>query len=564
MRFSEFKYERPDYERIKQQLTCLVDEMGKSDDLDNQCSYISKINDIRNHIETMSTMAHIRHSINTADEYYEGEQAYWDEYTPLYSELNSKFYRELVHSKFRTQLEERFGKQFITLAEFSMKAFSPEIIEELQAENRLCSEYSKLTASAKIMFEGEERNLSALMPYILSRDREMRRKASDAKYNFFVENEAKIDRIYDELVKLRTKIAKKLGYRNFVELGYIRMNRSDYNPEMIAHFREQILKYFVPAASKLYNRQSERLGLHNLTYYDEKFEFASGNATPKGGPEWIINNGLKMYSELSVETREFFEFMVEDELMDLVTKKGKRNGGYCTYLPEYKAPFIFSNFNGTSADIDVLTHEAGHALQVYLSRWIEIPECSFPTTESCEIHSMSMEYFTWPWMDLFFKEDTDKRKFIHLGNAVKTIPYRAVVDEFQHYVYENPDVTPDERKKAWRDIEKKFMPHKNYEGCEFLERGGWWFQQLHIFLSPFYYIDYNLAQVCALQFWQRMQKDREEAWRDYLKLCKAGGTKPFLELVEYANLKSPFEERCVSSIVGTIEKWLDSVDDKKL
>lgn len=564
MKFSEFKYERPDYEEIRQKFSSLADELKNAGDLENQCMYICKINDIRNHIETMSTLAHIRHTINTADEYYDSEQSYWDEYSPLYAELNSNFYVEMLNSKFRVQLEERLGKQFFTLAELSLKSFSSEIIEDLQVENRLCSEYSKLIASAKIMFEGEERNLSALIPFTQSMDREVRRKALDAKYNYFVENEAEIDRIFDELVKVRTKIADKLGYKNFVELGYIRMNRSDYNPEMVAHFREQILEYFVPAASRLYQRQAERLGLKNLTYYDEKFEFTSGNAVPKGSPDWIVTNGLKMYSDLSAETREFFEFLVEGELLDLVTKKGKRNGGYCTYLPEYKAPFIFSNFNGTSTDIDVLTHEAGHAFQVYLSRWIEIPECNFPTAESCEIHSMSMEYFTWPWMDLFFKEDTDKRKFIHLGNSVKEIPYRATVDEFQHYVYENPDVTPDERKNAWREIEKKYLPDKNYEGCDFLERGGWWFQQLHVFIHPFYYIDYNLAQICALQFWKRMQEDREEAWKDYLKLCKVGGTKSFLELVHYANLKSPFEDGCVSLIVDSIERWLDSVDDKKL
>lgn len=403
-----------------------------------------------------------------------------------------------------------------------------------------------------------------MVPFTLNKDRDVRKRASDAKYTYFVENEAEIDRIYDELVKVRAKIAKKLGFKNFVELGYARMNRSDYNPEMVANFRKQVQEYIVPVASKLYERQKERLGLDSLTYYDEKFEFVSGNAVPKGNAEWILENGIRMYSELSLETKEFFEFMVEGELLDLLTKKGKRGGGYCTYIPDYKAPFIFSNFNGTSGDIDVLTHEAGHAFQVYSSRWIKIPECNFPTYESCEIHSMSMEFFTWPWMELFFKEDTDKYKFIHLGGAVKFIPYGVTVDEFQHYIYENPDETPEERKKAWREIEKKYLPHKNYEGCDFLERGGWWFQQSHIFKSPFYYIDYALAQICALQFWKRANENREEAWKDYVELCKIGGTKSFLELVDYANLKSPFENGCVSSIINSIEQWLTSVNDKKL
>lgn len=564
MRFNEFKYERPNYEELRGELTSLISELSKADTLQVQYEYIERINTTRNYIQTMSTLTEIRHTINTEDKYYDEEQTYWDEYSPLYHEIDSIFYKELVNSKFKQELEEKLGKQFFKLAELSLKAFSSEVIEELQLENKLTSEYTKLIASAKIMFEGEERNLSALVPFTQSKDRDIRKKALTAKYDFFVQNEAEIDRIFDELVKVRTKIAKKLGFKNFVELGYVRMMRSDYNPEMVANFRKQVKDYIVPVALKLYKRQEERLALGNLTYYDEKFEFISGNATPKGNPEWIVSNGMKMYSELSPETKEFFNFMVEGELLDLVTKKGKAGGGYCTYIPNYKAPFIFSNFNGTSGDVDVLTHEAGHAFQVYSSRWIEIPECNFPTYESCEIHSMSMEFFTWPWMNLFFKEDTDKYKFTHLGGAIKFIPYGVTVDEFQHYIYENPEATSKERKQAWREIEKKFLPHKNYEGCDFLERGGWWFQQAHIFQSPFYYIDYTLAQICALQFWKRARENREDAWKDYVKLCKVGGMKSFLELVNYSNLISPFEDGCVSSIINSIEQWLDSVDDKKL
>lgn len=564
MKFTEFKYERPNYEEFKKQFMLLINELKTADSVEKQYDYISKINVIRNHIETMGSLSHIRHTINTEDKFYDSENSYWNEYSPLYDELTSVFYKELINSKFRSQLEEKLGKQFFTLAELLLKTFSSEVIQELQQENKLSTEYTKLIASAKIMFEGEERNLSALVPFTLSKDRDMRERALKAKYDFFEKNEAEIDRIYDELVKVRTTIAKKLGFNNFVELGYIRMKRSDYNPEMVANFRKQVKEHIVPVASKLYKRQAERLGLEDLTFYDEKFEFTSGNAEPKGSPEWILSNGVKMYSELSPETKEYFDYMVQGELLDLVTKKGKAGGGYCTYLPDFKAPFIFSNFNGTSGDVDVLTHEAGHAFQVYLSRWIELPECNFPTHESCEIHSMSMEFFTWPWMDLFFKEDTDKYKFSHLGGAVKFIPYGITVDEFQHFVYDNPDATPEERKKAWREIEKKYLPHKNYEGCDFLERGGWWFQQSHIFRTPFYYIDYTLAQICALQFWKRARENREEAWNDYVRLCRVGGTKSFVELVEYANLKSPFEDGCVSSIVNSIEQWLDSVDDKKL
>ena len=413
MKFNDFKYERPNYEQFKNEFGALVYKFEAATNAEEQLEIVNKINAMRSHIETMATLSSIRHSIDTRDEFYDSEQTYWDEQGPLYEEATSAFYHAIVKSPFRAELEEKLSKQFFTIAEFNLRSFSPEIIADLQEENKLSSLYTKLLASAKIPFDGEERTLPGMGKYLLSEDRQVREEASVAKYHFFEENEAEIDRIYDELVKVRTRIAKKLGFNNFVELGYTRMMRSDYNPEMVKNFRKQVLDYIVPVASSLYKRQEERLGYGELRYFDEKFEFKTGNATPKGSPEWILENGVKMYHELSPQTKEFFDFMVESELLDLVNKPGKAGGGYCTYIPEYKAPFIFSNFNGTAGDIDVLTHEAGHAFQVYSSRWIETPELNFPTYESCEIHSMSMEFFTWPWMELFFKEDTDKYKFTH-------------------------------------------------------------------------------------------------------------------------------------------------------
>ena len=564
MKFNDFKYERPNYNNVKNILEDLILELKKADTWNDAKNAINKIYDVRSEIESAREIATIRYTINTKNEFYEKENEYWDEYSPLYEEINSKFYEVLVNLKYQDEIEKCYGKQILTRAKYSLKAFSNNIISDMQLENKLASSYQKLIASAKIPFKGEEKTLSELTPFILSKDREIRKEANKAKYEFFTKNEEEIDKIYDKLVKVRDTISKKLGYKNFVELGYVRMNRFDYNEEMVKKFRKQVEEFIVPVNNKLYERQRKRLGLEKLNYYDEKFEFLSGNPTPKGGEKWIINNGMKMYTELSTETKEFFNFMVDNNLMDLVSKKGKASGGYCTYIPKYKAPFIFSNFSGTSGDVDVLTHEAGHAFQVYRSSYINVLECNFPTYESCEIHSMSMEFFAWPWMNLFFKEDTEKYKYLHLGSALKFIPYGITVDEFQHFVYKNPNATPKERKEYWRSLEKKYLPHKNYEECDFLERGGWWFQQAHIFLDPFYYVDYTLAQICALQFWKKDRENHKEAWEDYLRLCSIGGLMPFQELVRYANLKSPFEDGCVSEIIKDINSYLESIDDSIL
>ncbi|WP_256761842.1 M3 family oligoendopeptidase [Cohnella sp. WQ 127256] len=564
MNFSDYRYERPDVQAFQQKFKELLTTFTSASSYEDQDQAMSCINNLRSEFDTMQQIASIRHSINTNDELYKAEQDFFDENGPVVQEYITDYYRALVGSRFRTQLENKWGKQLFQLAELSLKTFSPDVIEDLQQENKLTTEYAKLIASAKIPFEGEERTLSQLGPFQQSIDRDMRKSASQASFGFMSENEEKFDRIYDDLVKVRTRIAKKLGFNNYVELGYARMSRTDYNSDMVANFRNQVLEHIVPIASKLKERQRNRIGVEQLLYYDENLAFLSGNAKPKGDPDWIVSNGAKMYAELSPETDVFYSFMQDNGLMDLVSKKGKQGGGYCTYISDYGAPFIFSNFNGTSGDIDVLTHEVGHAFQVYESRSYAVPEYSFPTYEACEIHSMSMEFFTWPWMELFFKEEADKYRFQHLASALTFLPYGVTVDEFQHFIYENPDATPAERKQAWREIEKKYLPHRDYEDNAYLEQGGFWHKQGHIFSSPFYYIDYTLAQICAFQFWKKMHEDRSSAWTDYLNLCQLGGSLSFTELVKSAGLISPFEDGCVTSVIGSIQAWLDSVEDQAL
>lgn len=564
MKFSDFPYERPDIDEYVQHMTTLLEAFAAASSAQEQIDLCYGISKLRNEFSSQQTLASIRHSIDTTDSFYESEQAYYDEVEPIVQKYTTEFYRNLVSSPYRTELENHWGSQLFRLADMNLRTFSDEVLEDLQVENKLSTEYGKLMSSARILFEGQERTLSELVPFQQSTDVTVRLAAYKARIGFMTEHESEFDHIYDKLVKIRTQIAHKLGFSNFVELGYLRMGRADYNAQMVADYREQILTHIVPIVTRLKSRQQARIGVETLHFYDEGLQYTTGNATPKGDPEFILQSGKTMYEELSPATGEFFNFMLDHELLDVLSRKGKRGGGYCTYIDQYKAPFIFSNFNGTSGDIDVLTHEAGHAFQVFSSRSYPISEYLWPTMESAEIHSMSMEFFTWPWMELFFKEDTQKYQFSHLAGSLVFLPYGVSVDEFQHVVYENPEATPAERKAAWRDIERKYLPFRNYEGFDYLEQGGFWQQQGHIFSSPFYYIDYTLAQVCALQFWKRMQEDRDAAWADYVTLCQAGGSKSFLELVQAANLISPFAEGSVQSVTAAIEMWLDSVDDRAL
>lgn len=554
MKFSEYKYERPSFEEINKKIISLVDNMKESDNFEEFDKNIVEINKLRNHVESMKTLSSIKYSINTNDDDIVRENKYWDEYGPEYKKIDKLFYKTIVNSKFKEDIEKKYGRHFYKLVEFSLKEFSDEIVDDLKIENKLCSEYTKLLASAKIFYDEKYNNLSQMNKYMLSENRDERKIASEKFYNYFELIEDKFNLVFDELVKVRNRIAKKLGYDNFVELGYIRMKRTEYGEFEVAKFRDEVRKKWIPLVEEFNKQKKKRLGIDELKYYDDDIEYPGWNMEPVTNYEETLESASKMYHELSKETGEFFDFMLENEFMDLETKETKGFGGYCTYIPEIKAPFIFSNFNKTFDDVDTLTHEAGHAFQLYMSRNIDMPEINFPTLDCCEIHSMTMELLTWPWMNLFFKEEREKFKRTHMATIVRLIPYCMIVDEFQHIVYKNPKLSPEERNSEWRRLEKIYTPWKDYDGNEFLEKGCWWFKQGHIFKNPFYYIDYALAEVCALQFWSR-EGEEDSILEDYIHICTDAGKRSFVETIKDSSLKSPFEKGCLDTIIEKIYDW---------
>lgn len=564
MKFKDYKYERIDIEKLKIDIKDLIKAIETAEDYAAYNSAFKKFCKIEDHIETMVSICEIRHTVDTRDEFYSKENDFFDENTPVIQSLKNDFSKALLASRFVEELKKEIPEVYFMQIENSLKVCDEKIINELKEENKLCSEYQSLIASAQIEFEGETYTLASLGSKMESSDRETRKASMQAYWGWLEEHEDSIADIYDKMVKVRDKMAKKLGYKNFVEMGYVRMNRFDYDANDVANYRKQILKDVVPVTNRLYKKQQERLGYDKLNCYDEKFEFTSGNPTPKHSKDEMLESAKKMYHELSPKTGKFFDFMLDHELLDLEAKPGKAAGGYCTTILDYNSPFIFSNFNGTSGDVDVLTHEAGHAFQTFSSMGIRPAGLVWPTYESCEIHSMSMEFFTHPWMKLFFEEDTDKYYYLHVAAAVKFLPYGILIDHFQHEVYEHPEMTPAERKAVFRKLEKEYLPHKDYSSIPFLEEGSWWYRQPHVFLDPFYYVDYTLAQVCALQFLQRILENDEKAFDDYYGICNVGGTLTFRKMVEKANLKVPFNDGCLSDVMKKIEEYLNGFDDKKM
>lgn len=548
IRFSDMPYSRPDMDALASAVAEGARKVREAKSYAEVRETYFALQDLERDADTMATICHIRNTINTRDPFYDGEIKWLREASAKMIPQYKAWNEALAGSAFRGEFEAEFGKQLFRKIDAGLLTQDEKIIPETIRCGEICQEYRKTTAGAETDFRGESCNFYGLLKHMQSTDRAERKEAFEAWAGLYEKISGQLDGQYAELVRLRSAMAKKMGFESYTDMAYIARNRFDYTREDAARFREQVLKTITPAVAEIREIQRKKLGVDRLRYYDEGLQFPDGNAKPIGSEKELVEKALKMYREMSPETGEFFGFMTEYGLYDLETRPGKHMGGYMTRLPAYKAPFIFSNFNGTEADVDVLTHEAGHAFQGYLAmRSIPVAALTGSTSEINEVHSMSMEHFAYPWMEYFFGDKTEKYVTGHLIGALCTIPYLVCVDEFQHRVYEKPDMDPMEWRAVWREIEKKYMPWRDYDGNAFLEGGGFWMQKLHIFLYPFYYIEYALAQICAFQYYGRMKENRAEAWADYLRLCRAGGTAGYTELLRIGNLMSPFDE-------GTVEK----------
>lgn len=555
MKISEIKYVRPDKEQVLAHLADIRQRMENAQTLEDFYAVHDEYKAYSEDLGTNMRIAFIRFTQDTRNEFYAAEQDYLDEIGPEISVANAKIANCYLTSKFRKQLEERFPAVMFKNLQMAVDAADPRIVEDRVEENKVTTSYTKLMSSIIIDFEGEKLTMAGIGKYFTSPDRDLRKRAVYAWGQAIEDNKAQLDEIYDKLVKIRTRMGRKLGYAGFAPLGYLQMQRNCYTKEDIARFRENVLKYLVPLATKIRNKVGKELGIDKQYYYDNGI-FTVEEPKPIGTPQEMFDNASKMYNEMSEETGKLFDTMRESECFDVMSREGKWGGGYCEGLPKYKLPFILANWNGSAGDVDVLTHEFGHALEFYKSFFIESEFLSSISMETAEVHSMSMEFLAYPWIDLFFGDKTPEYKFYHIGGAVTFIPYGTIVDWFQQSCYDNPDMTPAERNEMYNKMEKQFLPHMTTEGIPALQDGRRWQRQAHIFESPFYYIDYCFAQFTALQFLALSQEDYKGAFEKYIKFLNFGGTKPFTELLSECGLLSPFEEESFKLVVASCEKIL--------
>ena len=563
VKVSELNYERVTIEEFTREMEAVIRQVKEAKSASDILAARDRCNALSVRWQTAEALSYMRYSINTVDEFYVAEKDYYDEVGPLAQNEMLAYTKAMLDTPFRKELEDSGAIIPLVFRSFEveLKSMSPEIIEDMVEENKLVSRYSQLMAAMEFDFRGEKLPRPMLMKYAKSPDRATRKEAYEVLGNTLKVHSADLDEIFDQMVKVRDRMAKKMGYKNFVELGYYRMGRLCYGPEEVKAFRENIRKDIVPVVARLRTEIGKKLGVDRLMVYDYDLIFPQGDPAPKGGKEAIFAAARAMYHDMSPETGRFFDFMLETEAFDVESRKHKWGGGYCTSFMAYKQPFILANFNGTAGDVDVVTHEAGHAFADYtIADNKYVVELNVGGMETAETHSMSMEFFAWPYMEGFFGEDARRYRFMHLLDALSFLPYGTIVDDFQRQVYENPDWTPEDRKAAWRRLEAAFRPHLSFDGVPYLEEGTRWQYQMHIYETPFYYIDYCLAQTAALQFLLESRKDYHDAFRRYVRFLSQGGEKVFTDLLAEAGLKSPFEPGALQEVAKESEALLRDLE----
>lgn len=559
--FSTWTFKVPNFEKEAAKASALAEAIRNAATQEECLKLIRTYFKMVDRLSDVTNIIYVRYTCDTTDPKLIKAIGALDEGMPILTNAENGLKKAILESPFRPYLEKKLGSHLFTMYRFALESFDECILEDCVEENKLVTEYNTLIAGCKVEFRGGTYNLSQMGKFMQDLDRETRREAAEAYYGYLETRVDEIEAIYDKLVKLRDGMAKKLGLPNYIALGYLRMGRYDYNQEDVAFYRDQIAEFVTPLAGKIAKAQFKRVGIGKPQIYDLSLHFKDGNPTPFGTTQEKIERAKQMYDALSPEASHFFRVMADYGLLDLETRPGKQAGGYMTYFPVHRVPFIFSNFNGTLGDVDVLTHEFGHSFQGFMGRDIKVPDYRCPTMEGAEIDSMSMEFFAHPYMHLFF-ENPERYRYVHLADSISFLPYGVTVDEFQHWVYLHPEATPQERDEEWCRLEEKYTPYKRacYGDCSYMAKGHRWLTQGHIFGSPFYYIDYTLAQVMAFQFFNLDRKDHDKAWKKYLRLCKLGGKYPFRTLVTKGSLKDPFAPGTIAKTIRPLVKVLASYD----
>jgi len=514
-------------------------------------------NALKSYIGSEGSRINHEFSKDMRDETNESADKYFREkVSPVFYEPEHRLVSAFLASKHRSELTKKYGEQLVPAYETELKPLDPINTKLRTQTSKLSTTYDKLVAEAMIKIRGEEMTLWKARSLTTSPDRALRKAAYLAIRGWFLEHHDELAKIYDKLVKIRHKMGRNVGYDNYIELAYQNMGRTDYDALAVKQFRDSVRQYLVPLNRRLGRTQARALKLKKLRPWDSSYD---PRTTLPLGIVPIANQtsqARRLFTKLSPELRAHFQSMLDKGCIDLENRPGKKAGAYCTSFSDEAKVAVFCNSTGDADDIHILTHEMGHAFQGLESRDIEAVDLQWGAADFCEVHSTSMEFLSLPHIEEFFtEENADKFRLGRWQSAIGIICYVAVVDEFQHWVYENPGASIPDRDAKWCQISDLYLQDIDYSGYEDYQKTRWYMQP-HIFGMPFYYIDYALAETVALQIAMIDSKNHSRAIRIYMKLCRIGGTKSFLKAIKQSKLGSPFEPKLIKELADHAQRTM--------
>ncbi|MBE2221451.1 MAG: M3 family oligoendopeptidase [Anaerolineae bacterium] len=448
--------------------------------------------------------------------------------------------------------------------------FRAENVPLITKLSKLENEYDKLTGVLSTDWDGEEKNLNQLNALLKDKDRATRKRAWESIMALWQSRRDELNRLYADMLELRRQLAENADLPDYRAYAFQLHGRFDYTPEDCFTFHEAIETAVVPAARRIYEKKRQRLGLDRLRPWDVDVDAADAPPlTPYRGQDELIQGSLNILNQVDPALGRHFATMAEENLLDLDTRQGKALGGYCTTLHVRKRPFIFMNGVGIHDDVQTLLHEAGHAFHSFESANLPLIWQTNAPMEFCEVASMSMElmaapYLTTDYGGFYSASEAARARIEHLEGIITFLPYMAVVDAFQHWVYTHPTEAIDSAAcdEAWDDLWQRFMPGVDWSGFEELRTSGW-HRKLHIFTVPFYYIEYGMAQVGALQVWQNAIRDEKTAVDAYCRALALGGTCTLPELFSTAGAEFRFDTTLLTELVALIEQTVSDLEERQ-
>ena len=478
---------------------------------------------------------------------------------PLNNELNKKF----TESAFSEDLDKDKYFVYTRGIKKALELFREENIPlqtRIQVEQQ---KYQAITGAMSVILKGKEYTLEQAAVFLKDTDRKVRQETWEAITARRLQDREKLDELFNGLLKLRHQVALNAGFENFRDYMFQALGRFDYTPQDCHKFHEAIEKEIVPILQDHAEKRREALGLEELKPWDMDVDISGKPALkPFDSGEELIDKSIKCFQGLNPYIGERLQIMKANDFFDVESRKGKAPGGYNYPLAESGAPFIFMNSAGTFRDLTTMVHEGGHAVHTFISADLELNDFKHLPSEVAELASMSMELISMDKWDVFFHnpEDLKRAKKDQLKDVLKTLPWVAVVDQFQHWIYTNPDHTNAERNEAWKKVFEPFGNNfADWSGYD-EALGNLWQKQLHIFEVPFYYVEYGIAQLGAIAVWKNYKKDPERALQKYLEALKLGYTKTIKEIYETAGIEFNFSAAYVKELAEFVKGELGKLD----